>query len=130
MYAIRSYYDGLLQLRRHHQLLALTQLQARSDIHPRGARYAGRPITETDPMFRAAACVQPRPKAFDQGGPSAAARRSDLETFAQIDPADRLVLHDVLRRSRHQNLAVMQDVGPIDDSQSFPHIMVGYQDLV
>ena len=48
--------------------------------------------------------------------------------FAEIDPAHVLVGHDLVRAALHQHLAVMHDVGAIDDLQRLPDVVVGDQD--
>src|SRR5947209_221914 len=55
------------------------------------------------------------------------ASRSEAELLAQVNPAHILVRNDFVRRTFHEHLAVVHDVGAIDDIQRFPHVMVGYQ---
>ena len=51
-------------------------------------------------------------------------RSNDTETIAQVDPAHVLVLDDIFGRAAHQYLAVVQDVGAVDDLQGFLDVVV------
>src|SRR4051812_40453268 len=53
--------------------------------------------------------------------------RLETEPFAEIDPAHALMRDDVARRTLHQHLPVMQDIGPVDDLQRLAHVVVGDQ---
>src|SRR6185312_6802208 len=49
------------------------------------------------------------------------------ESFAEIDPANFAIAHDLLGRAFLQNLAFMDDVGPVDDVERIAHIVIGDQ---
>src|SRR5690625_789663 len=52
---------------------------------------------------------------------------SDPETLAEIDAAHIGVGDDLSGGAIHQNLAIMQDIGAVDDLERLAHIMVGDQ---
>src|ERR1700722_15299111 len=54
-------------------------------------------------------------------------QKLQAEFLAEIDAAHILMRYHRLRLALHQNLAVVENIGPIDDLQRFPHVMVGDQ---
>src|SRR5262245_35643824 len=38
------------------------------------------------------------------------------------------IIRDLARRPRHQNLAAVQDVGPVGDGERLAHVVIGDQD--
>lgn len=78
------------------------------------------------------ACIKPiwrQPEAACQRVDSANPehRLDDAEVLAQIDPTHGLIVDHLIRRARHQNLAIMQDVRPINYFQRLANIVVGDQ---
>ena len=49
------------------------------------------------------------------------------EIVAKVNAAHIVVLHHIVRGSRHQYLAIVQDIGTVDDFQRFAHVVVGNQ---
>lgn len=54
-------------------------------------------------------------------------RLRNAEIFTQIDAAHVLVLDDLGRGAGHQHLALVQNIGAIDNFQCFPHVVIGDQ---
>ena len=51
----------------------------------------------------------------------------DAEALAEIDLAHDGVVHNFLWCAVHQNMAIMQDIGAVDDAEGFPHVVIGDQ---
>ncbi len=54
-------------------------------------------------------------------------RLVNFEVLAEIDAPDIFVLDNLVGGAAHQHVAVVQNVGSIDNFQCFPHVMVGNQ---
>ena len=46
------------------------------------------------------------------------------EIVAQVDTAHIFIFHHIIGRAWHQHLAIVQDIGAVNDFQCFPHVMV------
>ena len=54
-------------------------------------------------------------------------RSGNAEIVTQINPAHIFVFHDFVGFARHQHLAVMQNISPINDFERFTNIVIGDQ---
>ena len=54
-------------------------------------------------------------------------RSDDAEVLSKIDAAHIFIVHDFFGSARHQDRAVVQDIGAINDLEGLTHVVVGYQ---